>query len=78
MVKMLENHKVTDIRGYERHLRVLNVLYKSESIKHFCKTRFKKKLGLRDFLLVTEESLKSGFDCSTNFGLKFCNQYDQD
>ena len=63
MVKMLENHKVTDIRGYVRHLWVLYVPNKSVFIKHFYKTRFKRKPGLRDFLSVTEESLKSGFDC---------------
>ena len=64
MVKMLENQTFIDIRGYGRHLRVIYVLKESVFIKHFCKTRFKRKLDLRDFLSVTEESLKSGFDCT--------------
>ena len=65
MVKILENQKVIDIRGYGSHLRVIHALNRPVFIKHFCKTRFKRKPGLRDFLSVTEESLKSGFDCIT-------------
>ena len=66
MANILENKRKTDIRAYKRHLRVLIPLKKSKSIKRFCKTRFKRKLGLRDFSSVTEESLKSGFDCILN------------
>ena len=69
MAKILENKRKTEIRAYKRHLRILITLKKSKFIKRFSKTRFKRKPGLRDFSPVTEESLKSRFDCTTNLHL---------
>ena len=62
---MLENKRKTDIRAYKRHVRVFILLKKSKFIKRFCKIRFKRNPSLIDFSSVTEESLKSGLDCTT-------------